>query len=222
MNPLHAMSPNEPVLPPRRGRGRPRMDAVLQRDRILAAATTIFIAKGFADGSVSAIGKVAGVTKRTIYELIGDKEAVFQAVCDAICARTGLSRFGPPSPAVPVRDILLDMARTIASAALAPESVAFNRMLAAELLRFPNIVLPVMEKSRRDIHGAIAGVFADLMAQQRIVCSTASVAADTFYDTIIGAKALRAMLGFSEPMPDAAELERRVDMMLRGFLNDQI
>ncbi|WP_162527196.1 TetR/AcrR family transcriptional regulator [Sphingomonas solaris] len=196
------------------------MDATIQRERILTAATTIFIARGFADGSVDAIGKVAGVTKRTIYELIGDKEAVFQAVCDGICARTGLSRFGPPSDTVPVRDVLLDMARTIVAAALAPESVAYNRMLAAELLRFPNIVLPVMEKSRRDIHGAIATVFADLMAQRRIAPGSASIAADTFYDTIVGAKALRAMLGFSEPVPQAVELERRVDMMMRGFLAD--
>lgn len=210
----------EPMNPPSRAlrRGRPPLDPTFQRDRILSAAIDIFIDKGFAGSSVHAIGKAAGVTKRTIYELIGDKEALFHAACERLRTSTRLSHFDLPPRDKPVRDVLLDMANRIVAAALAPEIIAYNRMLVVETIRFPQLVQTAVERSRFTIHVAIAQVFAELMSNGSIATGDASAAADTFYDSVVGARAIRAVLGFNERPPAQAELESRVDMVLRGYL----
>ena len=199
-------------------RGRPPLDPAFQRGRILTAATDIFITHGFAHSSVDAIGKAAGVTKRTIYELIGDKESLFAAVCVKLCAEAGAFHFDAAVTDLPVRDILIDMAETLVSYALDPRTLGFTRMLAVEALRFPGLVVATMEAGRREMHGTVSGVFADLSARGKIGPVDPSRAADTFYDGVVGARAMRAMLGYAEPHPSAAEIEERVEMVLRGYL----
>lgn len=201
-----------------RQRGRPALDAGFQRDRIMTAATQIFIERGFTASSVDAIGRAAGVTKRTIYELIGDKEALFHAVCARLCATAGTFHFNAAASDLPLRDMLMDMANTILANALAPAATAFNRMLAVEALRFPDLVVSVMDSGRHEMHEKLAGVFAALVARGCIAEINPSQAADTFYDAIIGSRAMRAMLGYDEPFPPVTEIEARVDMIVRGFL----
>lgn len=202
----------------RKPRGRPALDADFQRDRIMSAATQIFIERGFAASSVDAIGSAAGVTKRTIYEMVGDKEALFHAVCAKLCAKAGAFHFNAAASDLPLRDMLIDMADTILANTLAPTATAFNRMLAVEALRFPELVMSVMNEGRHEMHVKVAGVFADLVMRRRIAPVDPSFAANTFYDAIVGSRAMRAMLGYDEPFPSAAEIEARVDMIIRGFL----
>jgi TetR/AcrR family transcriptional regulator, mexJK operon transcriptional repressor len=201
-----------------RQRGRPALDAGFQRDRIMTAATQIFIERGFTASSVDAIGRAAGVTKRTIYELIGDKEALFHAVCARMCATAGTFHFNVAASKLPLRDMLMDMADTILASSLAPAATAFNRMLAVEALRFPNLVVSVMNVGRHEMHEKIAGVFAVLVARGRVAPIDPSQAADTFYDAIVGSRAMRAMLGYNESYPPVTDIEARVDMIIRGFL----
>ena len=107
----------------------------------MVAATQIFIERGFSASSVQMIGQAAGVTKRTIYDLIGDKEALFHAVCARLCASAGAFHFNAAVTELPLRDMLIDMATTILDNALSPAATAFNRMLAVETLRFPELVV---------------------------------------------------------------------------------
>lgn len=182
------------------------------------AATRLFIERGFTGSSVQAIGAAAGVTKRTIYDLVGDKEALFHAVCAKLCAASGKFHFNAAVTDLPLREILLDMAATILNDALSPAAIAFNRMLAVETLRFPALVVSVMDVGRDEMHARMAGVFADLVARNRIPPVNPSQTADTFYDAIVGSRAMRAMLGYDEPYPPTSEIEARVDMILHGFI----
>ena len=201
-----------------RRRGRPPHDVAVQRERILSAACRLFIERGFAECSVEAIGRAAGVTKRTIYELIGDKEALFRAVCTKLCANAASFNFDAAVTERPVRDILLDMAATILKFALEPQGLAFSRLLAVESMRFPGLVVTVMDEGRNALHEKMASIFADLAVRGKLAPVNPSRAADCFYDTIIGSRAMRAMLGYNEPYPAADEIEQRVDMLLRGLL----
>lgn len=52
------------------------------RARIVDAATREFVRSGFAKTSMSAVAAVAGVSRETVYHLLGGKAAVFKAVYD--------------------------------------------------------------------------------------------------------------------------------------------
>ncbi|MEL6869005.1 MAG: TetR/AcrR family transcriptional regulator [Pseudomonadota bacterium] len=56
--------------------------------RILEAATTQFLKTGYARTSTAAIARTAGVDRRTVLELFGDKEALFRLIIDREAERT--------------------------------------------------------------------------------------------------------------------------------------
>ena len=54
--------------------GRPsRADALQLRERILLAATELFLAEGYGSTSIEAVARHAGVSKRTLYDRFDDK-----------------------------------------------------------------------------------------------------------------------------------------------------
>lgn len=61
-----------------------KRDPDASRERILAAATTEFAAKGFGDARVDEIARRAGINKRMLYHYFGNKDDLFQAVLEEI------------------------------------------------------------------------------------------------------------------------------------------
>ena len=77
--------------------GRPsRADALRLRDRILAAATELFLAEGYGSTSIEAVAARAGISKRTFYDRFDDKAQLFAAVVHRI-----IEQIRPP-PEVPL------------------------------------------------------------------------------------------------------------------------
>src|SRR5260370_41812396 len=64
----------------RRG-GRPSREEAVRRDaRLLDAATTLFMERGFDGTSIDAVAEAAGVSKPTVYARYRDKRDLFAAV----------------------------------------------------------------------------------------------------------------------------------------------
>lgn len=61
-----------------------KRDPDASRERILAAATTEFAAKGFGDARVDEIARRAGINKRMLYHYFGNKDDLFRAVLEEI------------------------------------------------------------------------------------------------------------------------------------------
>src|SRR6516164_8973933 len=76
----------EPASPQTRAGAGPaqRRKQPAKRRAIIGAAQRVFLAQGFAGSSVDAIAAAAGVSKQTIYNHFGDKEALFRAVVRAV------------------------------------------------------------------------------------------------------------------------------------------
>ncbi|NUR30083.1 MAG: TetR/AcrR family transcriptional regulator [Catenulispora sp.] len=75
-----------------------------KRRAILDAATTVFLREGFSRASIDAIAADAKVSKQTVYNHFGDKNALFMAVTDAVqdaavAHITDLMDTGFPDPA---------------------------------------------------------------------------------------------------------------------------
>lgn len=212
--PSHAA---DPVPAPRRGR--PRADPEQGRQQIVAAATALFLAKGFAQTSVEEIARAIGVTKRTIYDHVGDKEAVFRAVCRELGTGRSNLAFTAPLEDRPLAEVLEEMARLMVGSVLRPEVVALSRAIASERSRFPDLFMQIMDTAWLELNQALVAVFEGLQRQGRVAGIDPWRAANLFYDAIIGNRLFRATVGYDDPAMTDRELAERIEMFRRGYLD---
>lgn len=130
--------------PRRTGRPPPDVAATLS-DIILTSARELFLDQGFAATSVQQIAERAGVTKRTLYVKVGDKEALFCAVVTDMM-RDWRHSLAAMADAGPLRTRLEQFGQQLLSALLAPDMVRLHRVLFAEAYRFPALIQILMRQ----------------------------------------------------------------------------
>jgi AcrR family transcriptional regulator len=140
--------------------GRPsRQHAAQLGERILNAATHLFLSHGYGATSIEAVARRARISKRTFYHRFPDKPALFVAVVHRI-----IEGLRPPAD-IPLlegdlREILRRLAGLILHAALSPQAIALNRMIVAESGRFPQlaaVTTGATEEAIRLIVGILEG-----------------------------------------------------------------
>src|SRR5260370_7283407 len=106
-------------------------------ETILAAAERAFLASGFGAVTMDRVAREAGASKATVYAHFTSKEELFGAVVAHVSRR----RFGGFSAeALDPRDIvtsLTTIATRFLDLILSPEAIALNRIIIAEVTRFP-------------------------------------------------------------------------------------
>src|SRR5215471_6679019 len=106
-------------------------------ESILAAAERTFLERGFGAVSMDTIAREAVASKATVYAHFASKEELFGAVV----ARVSERRFGAFSvDALDPREVaasLLTIAQRFLDLVLSPEAIALNRVIIAEVPRFP-------------------------------------------------------------------------------------
>jgi TetR/AcrR family transcriptional regulator, mexJK operon transcriptional repressor len=208
---------------PRRSRkthrgGRPsRAQALELRDRILEAATELFLTEGYGVTSIEAVAERAGISKRTFYHRFDDKAALFVAVVHRI-----IEQIRPP-PGVPLieggtlRDILRRLARFILRAALAPQAIALHRLITAESLRFPNLARAIYDEGWTQATKLIGDLLGRELADKHLNAQMRSFAAVQFVHMVVTLPQ-RRLLGLGVSMT-APELEVWADNVVELFLN---
>lgn len=201
-----------------RSGGRPRaVDAALLGDRIVAAASMLFLRDGYAATSIEAIAAAAAVSKRTFYARFEDKGAVFLAVV-RVLIRTWLSGFAEsPESAASLEDALLIASRQMLDVALTPTALAMHALVTAEAMRFPELA-DALRQGGADI--GITRISALLLAHApRLTPEEATFAAVQFQSMIVSVPQRRAM-GLGPPL-DAATREQwcrsSVALLLHGL-----
>jgi TetR/AcrR family transcriptional regulator, mexJK operon transcriptional repressor len=202
---------------PRRG-GRPsRQQAARLGERIVDAATHLFLAQGYGATSVEAVARRARISKRTFYHRFDDKPALFVAVVHRI-----IDRLRSPADVErlvgDLQEVLQRLARFILRAALLPEAVALNRMLVAESARFPKLAAVVTERGVTDeAIRFIAGILDREIRAGNLALDNPTFAAQELLYMIIALPQRRAM-GFGAPMT-SAELDAWARDVVNLFLN---
>jgi TetR/AcrR family transcriptional repressor of mexJK operon len=215
--PINAAPPTDGT----RQRGRPRLsdaDVAARRERVIDAAYALFIEHGFAETTLEAIGRAAGVTKRTIYELIGDKRTVFEAASSGRALNSRLFTFDIRIEDRPLRCVLRDAARRLVEHSFNPEVIAIQRTMVAECIQSSELVSDILVRGKEQMTRTI-GRFLDSLIESGAIGSIDTLhASEVFFDAIIGARGFRAALGHPEGPPDEAEIDVRVTMFLHGYL----
>jgi len=166
--------------------GRPsRQQAAQLGERIVDAATHLFLAHGYGATSIEAVARRARISKRTFYHRFDDKPALFVAVVHRIIDRlrspADVERLVGDLP-----EVLLRLARFILRAALLPQAVALNRMLVAESARFPKLAAVVTELGVTDeAIRVIAGILEREIRAGNLVLDNPKFAAQQFLYMII-------------------------------------
>ena len=198
--------------------GRPPAGEIEIRKRtILLIATKMFIENGFEKTTLADISKAAGVTKRTIYDHIGDKEALFQAVCMESLPETLELHFELRPTGRTTREVLKNLAQLIMNYSLSEENLALTRMLMTERLRFPELVRQSVETLRELYKDVIESVLKDMAEHGLLSSSNNPRIPYYFYDMIIGSMQTQMLFGVKNHLPEEAEIEERIDLFLCGL-----
>ncbi|TLS42750.1 TetR/AcrR family transcriptional regulator [Streptomyces montanus] len=163
--------------------------AELKRQAIVRAARELFLRDGFGVG-MDAIAAEAGVSKVTVYNHFGKKEALFTAVItsalDEPLGHATSAALEELAEAEDLRTALIDTARAWVHAVRTNEDViALRNLVAAEQHRFPELGHAWQGHGPEGHHPAVAGALRALADQGRLVIPDLEAAITQLYALLV-------------------------------------
>nr|WP_079051401.1 TetR/AcrR family transcriptional regulator [Streptomyces curacoi] len=163
--------------------------AQLKRQAIVRAARELFLREGFGVG-MDAIAAEAGVSKVTVYNHFGSKEALFTAVItgalDEPLAADASAALEKLAEAEDLRAALLYAARTWVRSVRANDDVtALRNLVAAESHRFPELGRAWRHHGPEGHHPAVANALRTLAEQGRLVVPDLEAAIIQLYALLV-------------------------------------
>ncbi|MFI0084648.1 TetR/AcrR family transcriptional regulator [Streptomyces bobili] len=163
--------------------------AEFKRQAIVRAARELFLREGFGVG-MDAIAAEAGVSKVTIYNHFGSKEALFTAVItgalDEPLAGDASAALEKLAEAEDVRAALLDAARSwVHSVRTNDDVAALRNLVAAEVHRFPELGRAWQHHGPEEHHPAVANALRTLADQGRLVIPDLEAAIIQLYALLV-------------------------------------
>jgi TetR/AcrR family transcriptional repressor of mexJK operon len=205
--------------------GRPKKsDLDRRRAHVLEVATRLFIEHGFAGATLDNIARAAGVGTRTLYNHYGDKEGLFRAIVKARTEQTDASGQPPMLAAIEAgtpKAILLKAAGALLDICLSEDTIALERLMAAESMRFPEMTRSVVGANMATLHRSITDLFREMRRRGLLAGADCAATAKYFIDLIVGIAAMQVILGYYGAVPDAREVEEKVDLFMLGALSPE-
>ena len=194
----------------KRARGRPAKDRAAQRDHLMRVATEVLLSAGFARFTIDAVAKAGGLAKKTIYQMVPNREALVGAIVASWTDRFA-GEDGTGEREIPLAALLARIHRV----ALSREAVSLFRMIVSD---------PEAREKLGSIYGengierGVGSVVARLADETDLPTETRESVARALLATLIGEPLRRAALGLEAPydLTDEA-VEARVSASLRLF-----
>jgi TetR/AcrR family transcriptional repressor of mexJK operon len=184
---------------------------------IMDAARDVILEQGFGASSVDAIARRAGVSKATLYAYFTSKAELFGAMIERAC-RTNFARlFADDLDHDDVARGLTQIARDFAAVLLTPSSLAVNRVVMAEAVRFPELGRAYYEAGPALIIGAVTDYLMAANAAGKLSVPEPRLAAEQFYGMIRSDLYMRMILRI-EGGAGTQSAEAAADGAVRTFL----
>ncbi|MFE0135963.1 TetR/AcrR family transcriptional regulator [Streptomyces sp. NPDC059037] len=173
-----------------RGEGPSGPRAERKREAIVRAARSLFLRDGFGVG-MDAIAAEAGVSKVTVYNHFGNKEALFTAVIagaldEPLAASSSVAALDGLTAADDLRGAFLDAARIWVDAVRDDQEMkALRQLVAREIHRFPTLGTAWEHHGPEGHHPAIAGALRELADQGRLVVPDMEAAVIQLYSLLV-------------------------------------
>ena len=193
---------------PRRRGGRPPAERAGEVDRrILDAATSLFLDRGFDATSCDQVAALAGAGKASIYARYANKEELFAAVIQDNVERALAPAADVPWH-LPLDARLMAEGQSILSYSLRPEVVALMRVVMTTAHRIPDLAR-LTDRIGRE--GGIARVAATIAGREDASLDTLARAlplAARFFDLVFAPYQMRALMGEDIAALEAAAPDR--------------
>ena len=188
-----------------------------RRRAFLAAATEVFLRKGYAEATLDEIIALSGGSRQTLYAMFGGKQGLFEAIlaerCEAILAPLAAEA----ALAQPPEEALVGLGVRLLGM-LASGSAALVRTVVAEAVRAPEIARLFWRLGPGRNRELVARYLAHQAAAGVLVLDDPEKAAARFIGMVLGLAHLRALLDL-EPRPEPAEIEADVRAAVAHFLD---
>jgi AcrR family transcriptional regulator len=208
----------DPCAEARRGRGRPqaRCDEDT-RAIIFDAARHEFAASGYATTSMESVARRAGVSTKTLYRLIPNKAALFEAMItnriDTFASVVRVRACDGSNIKGALREALVIWGELI----LDGEVISLQRLILADGEKFPEIAETFYHKAIRRTEHTLANWLQAQSERGLIKVDDAETAAGMLLGMLVF-QPQRAVLFGHAPPPDRAVLEQRAETVAELFL----
>jgi TetR/AcrR family transcriptional repressor of mexJK operon len=206
------------IPPSRRPARRGRRPDLRKRRAILAAASQLFLARGYAGTSMAAVAQAAGVAKLTVYAHFADKETLFRAIVVARCDAYNRPERFEDYPRMTPRAALTAIGTNLLDLLLSPIALRLYRVMIAEGPQRRKMASLFYEAGPERASAYFVDYLRKADAQRQLRIDDAERAADEFQALVKGGKLhLRASLGL-RPLPNAAQRKAHVARAVETFL----
>src|ERR1700759_5398755 len=124
---------------------------------VLAGARAVFFTHGFSAATTDMIQQAAGVSKATVYARYATKEALFNAVVEAECARFLGEVRATEIRSRKLQDVLAALAQAYLRLVLSPDILALYRAVVGEAPRFPALARQFYLVGPHGFNGIVEG-----------------------------------------------------------------
>jgi AcrR family transcriptional regulator len=202
----------------RRGRGRPQARSDDEtRAIIFNAARREFAASGYAATSIESVARAAGISTKTLYRLIPNKAALFEAMIteriDRFASVVRLRACEGRDIEAALRDALMVCGELI----LDPDVIGLQQMILSDSDKFPDIAETFFHKAITPTQDTLASWLRTQHKRGLLVVDDADAAAGM----LLGMLALqpqRAVMFGHAPAPTHEQLQQRVAACAKLFL----
>ena len=182
----------------------------IHRSRVLRAATSSFLARGYSS-SVDDIARRARVAKQTVYQHFASKDELFKAVAEELAKRVLVELEGAKG-IDEVRASLLRFGLAYRSRALGAQGIATFRTLVPEVPRFRALARTMYANTVGEMVRRLAAFLRDKLEVQ-----DPEFAAEMFLSMLTGHDRLKRLFAVaSGAESEAARTARIVDLFLKA------
>lgn len=188
-----------------------------RRKAMLAAATSVFLKRGFEAATLDEVIERSGGSRATLYSQFGGKEGLFAAIIEDLCAAIMAPLAGGLEPTRAPKEVLTAFAGRFLGRLLEPANVGLYRLVIGEAQRFPELGRRVFAAGPAAAAETLVAYLRAETRRGRLHVRQPDMAARVFLEMIKGDLHTRVLFGLG-PAPRTAELEQTVREAVRSFL----
>jgi AcrR family transcriptional regulator len=189
-----------------------------KRVRILKAAMDAFIDHGYAAATTLDIATRAKVSKRELYALVGNKEAILAACVAGRGQRMRLpAEFPAPTDAAGLREALRLYGLTLLRELTQPGVLAMFRLAVSEWKRSPGVAASLYERGRKPARAALESLLREALTAKLLSHADVPTMVSHYQRLLWGDFYLWLLAGVEKP-PTGKEMKRRASEVAAIFL----
>jgi AcrR family transcriptional regulator len=188
--------------------------AATRERKLLDAAERLFLRKRYHATTMDDVATAAGISKKTIYQALASKEALFRALVRARRAPF----FEPVEIEGSAEEVLTDALRTAVQFILSPKEIGVLRLVASESGTTPALAKAFYDEGSKQKQFAVEQCLAALARRGDITIGDTHQTALMLLGMALSVEHIALLLGVRRS-PTKAEIERMVRNAVQVFLH---